>query len=72
MAFMSIVIKTTKYDEECHILNLLLWLQLKMISFMLVHTLSIFFVHKKNIKELCHMIQPHVENLLIINFFNTR
>ena len=72
MAFMSIVIKTTKYDEECHILNLLLWLQLKMISFMLVHTLSIFFVHKKNIKELCHMTQSHVENLLIINFFYTR
>ena len=31
-----------------------------------------FFVHKKNIKELCHMIQPRVENLLIINFFDTR
>ena len=25
-----------------------------------------FFVHKKYIKELCHMTQPHVENLLII------
>ena len=31
-----------------------------------------FFVHKKNIKELCHMTQPHVENLLIINFSDTR
>ena len=29
MAFGSIVVKETKYNEECHILNLLLLFQLK-------------------------------------------
>ena len=38
MAFVSIVVKTTKHEEECHILNLLLLLllllfQLKIISY---------------------------------------
>ena len=33
MAFVSIVVKTTKHEEECHILKLLLLFQLKIISY---------------------------------------
>ena len=33
MIFVSIVVKTTKHGEECHILNLLLLFQLKFISY---------------------------------------
>ena len=33
MAFVSIVVKETKHEEECHILNLLLLFQLKIISY---------------------------------------
>ena len=32
MAFMSVVIKTTKHEKECHILNLLLLLLLLLIN----------------------------------------
>ena len=33
MTFVSIVVKTIKHEEECHILNLLLLFQLKIISY---------------------------------------
>ena len=33
MAFVLIVIKATKHKQECHILNLLLLFQLKIISY---------------------------------------
>ena len=33
MTFASIVVKTIKHEEECHILNLLLLFQLKIISY---------------------------------------
>ena len=33
MTFVSIVIKVTKHEEECYILNLLLLFQLKIISY---------------------------------------
>ena len=34
MAFVSIVVKTTKHEEECYILNLLLLFQLQIISYL--------------------------------------
>ena len=37
MAFGSIVVKETKYDEECRILNLLLLFQIKIISKLIIY-----------------------------------